>query len=122
MTELNPGAAPEPHAGVETAFFDTEAVLYDERTGMIHRLNPAASAVWLALDGLADRTTIVDELVQLFGTSSAEVAGVVDAALVEFERLGVLAGSDPGAAPDIEGDAGDEQQPSLRVLARPPDP
>ena len=52
-----------PHEAIETAFLEPEAVLYDDRTKSVVRLNPSATAVWLLLDEASAPADIAAELV-----------------------------------------------------------
>lgn len=42
---------PARHPAIETALFGDEAVLYDDRSEMVHHLNASACAIWMLLDG-----------------------------------------------------------------------
>lgn len=87
---MNPDR-PVRHPAVETARFDAEAVLYDERTGVVHHLNGSASAIWLLLDGRP-----VDDLVRALaaatGVSPDELRPDVVATIEQFHAAGLLAG------------------------------
>ena len=55
MSTVNIDEPPRPHPAVETAYLAPEVVLWDGRHHQVHHLNPSASAVWLCIDGRADR-------------------------------------------------------------------
>jgi len=115
---------PAPHPSIETAYLDAEAVLFDERTGSVHQLNPSASAVWMLLDGELSPDQLARELSELFGAPGDVVRADVDTALVDFAGRGLLVGSDPppAAAPAHDHDHHGRGAVQPDVLARPPDP
>ena len=81
---------PTRHPDVETAVLAGEAVLYDERSGMVHHLNPAASAIWSLLDGrsVAD---LVGALTEMTGVPAEQLRADVLQALADFRTAGLLA-------------------------------
>jgi PqqD family protein of HPr-rel-A system len=88
---VNDDDRPARHPAVETAEFGTEAVLYDERSGMVHHLNASAYAVWMLLDGrpVGD---IVGTLSETTGVPQGDIRRDVLQAIVEFRAAGLLAG------------------------------
>src|SRR5437016_3721124 len=60
---MNEDDRPARHPSVETAVFETEVVIYDDRSGMVHHLNPSASSIWLLLDG-RPLAAVIDALTQ----------------------------------------------------------
>lgn len=81
---------PVRHAAVETAVFGAEAVLYDERSGMVHHLNASACAIWMLLDGrpLED---VVAALSPGTGVAPSQLRQDVTRAIAEFQAAGLLA-------------------------------
>lgn len=69
----------------------TEAVLYDERSGMVHRLNPSACAIWLLLDGrpVGD---VIATLSETTGVPRGDIRRDVLQAVAELDAAGLLAG------------------------------
>lgn len=82
---------PTRNASVETVVLGNEAVLYDERSGTVHHLNPSACAVWMLLDGrpLAE---VVAALADRTGAARAEIERDVGRAVAGFGEAGLLAG------------------------------
>jgi hypothetical protein len=48
--------------GLVTAVIDGEAVVFETATARLHRLNPVATAVWEAIDGVTESEAIVARL------------------------------------------------------------
>lgn len=86
-------AVPAPAAGVETAYLDGEAVLYDVRRSRPLLLNPTGSAVWMLIDGESTVTEICETLVEIFGGDPDIVRADVVDLLERFGELGLLEGS-----------------------------
>lgn len=110
---------PAPHASVETAFLAPEAVLFDDRHGEIHHLNPSASAVWLMIDGELSIVEIAAELSDIFGVPESEILPDVETSVADFRSRGLLDGAER-AQPDVA--RVDEVPQRIQTLARPPDP
>jgi hypothetical protein len=81
---------PAPHPDVETAFLQPEAVLYDDRSGTVIHLNGSAAAVWMLLDGTLDRSSLVEELADIFEVSADAITPDVEAALADFAEQKLL--------------------------------
>ena len=114
---------PAPHDAIETVFLEAEAVLYDDRTKSVLRLNPAASAVWLLLDGHTPVDGIAVELAELTGVPSDVLRPDVDAAIAQFAEQHLLGVSADLMASDGADGADSAVEPEAPlVLARPPDP
>ena len=88
---MNDQHRPARHPSVETAVFGTEAVLYDERSGMVHHLNASACAIWMLLDGrpVGD---VVATLSQTTGMAPHDIRRDVLQAIIELGAAGLLAG------------------------------
>ena len=88
---MNNQDRPARHPSVETAVFGTEAVLYDERSGMVHHLNASACAIWMLLDGrpVGD---VVATLSQTTGMAPHDIRRDVLQAIIELGAAGLLAG------------------------------
>lgn len=110
---------PWPHPAVETAFLAPEAVLFDDRHGEVHHLNPSASAVWLMLDGARSIAEIATELSAIFDVPESVMMPDVTAIVSDFRRRGLLNGAD---RPASETQTGDEVSQRIETLQRPPDP
>ncbi len=86
---MNEDDRPIRHPSVETAVFDTEAVIYDDRSGMVHHLNPSAAAIWLLLDG---RTVaaVIDTLSGQTGVPPDDIRADVVRAIAELRDADLL--------------------------------
>lgn len=112
---------PTAHEATETVLFDTDkfcAVVFDERTTRLHRLNPSASAVWVLCDGSATPAQMTSELAEMLGIDRADAASGVAAALLSFRDAGLLVGS---SAPEIS-KPGAAAAGERRILERLHDP
>jgi PqqD family protein of HPr-rel-A system len=75
---------------IETAVFGSEAVLYDERSGMVHHLNASACAVWTLLDG-RPIGEIIAALSANTGLAQDRIRGDVLQVIVDLGSAGLLA-------------------------------
>ena len=116
--KLTPGPLIAAHESTATEVFDDgefAVVVYESRSGAVQRLEAAAAAVWLAIDGPLTIHQIADDLAITFGETPEIVSPVVNELVGRFWAAGLLDGSQPIQDPDN----------SSRldfVLARPPDP
>lgn len=88
---MNDQNRPTRHPSVETAVLGTEAVLYDERSGMVHHLNASACAIWMLLDGRSVGD-VVDALAQTTGMPASGLRRDVTRAISELAVAGLLTG------------------------------
>jgi len=88
---VNDDDCPARHPSIETAVFGAEAVLYDERSGMVHHLNPPACAIWLLLDGRSVGD-IVATLADAASMSPADIRPDVVEAIAELAAAGLIGG------------------------------
>ena len=88
---MNDGDRPTPHPSVETAVFGSEAVLYDERSGMVHHLNGPACAIWALLDGRS-LGAVIDALCDSTGLEPEEIQRDVLQVIGDLRAAGLLAG------------------------------
>lgn len=88
---MNDSARPLRHPAIETAVFGEEAVLYDERSGMVHHLNAPACAIWMLLDGRPVRD-LVGTLSLATGEPPAEIRRDVLQTITDLEAAGLLIG------------------------------
>jgi hypothetical protein len=106
-----------------------EAAVLDRRTGDHHRLNPAATAVWLLLDEPTSAEDIVADLVDAAGLSKAEATTLTLTTIEQLRHLDLLdrAGG-PGDAAASSSSVHDLLPPppgapdAERLLPREPDP
>ena len=128
-TSMIGSVRPRPHATVETAFLPPDVVLFDDRHGELHHLNPSASAVWLMLDGELSIDEVAGELSDIFSVPRDEIRPDVEAAVEDFRGRGLLDGSahpseaSSAAAPadDAAPDDVRDVSPRLEIVGRPPD-
>ncbi len=116
--ELTPGQVIAPHPSTSTEVFDEgefAVVVYESRAGAVQRLEAAAAAVWLAIDGTTTTDQIADDLASVFGEAPEIVSPVVTELVGRFWAAGLLDGSRPIQDPDNTNHLD-------FVLARPPDP
>jgi len=88
---MNEDDRPARHPAVETAVFEPEVVIYDDRSGMVHHLNPSASSIWLLLDG-RPLAAVIDALTQSTGMARDDLRRDVLQAVVELRDAGLLTG------------------------------
>lgn len=87
---MNEQDRPTRHPAVETAVFETEVVVYDDRSGMVHHLNPSASAIWLLLDG-RPLAAVIDTLSTTTGVPRDDLRPDVVRAITAFHDADLLA-------------------------------
>jgi hypothetical protein len=69
---------------------DGETVVLDRVKGVIHRLNPTAGAIWRLCDGSSSADMIAEEVRDAFDVELGTALRDVEAALVQFEELGLI--------------------------------
>ena len=69
---------------------DGEAVLYDERSGAVHRFNETALTVWKACDGSRRVSEISRGLAQRYALGSGEARSEVEKVIRELRAKGLL--------------------------------
>ena len=88
---MNEDEHPARDPSVETAVFETEVVIYDDRSGTVHHLNPSASAIWLLLDG-RPLAAVIDRLTQSTGVARDDLRRDVLQAVAELRAADLLSG------------------------------
>jgi PqqD family protein of HPr-rel-A system len=63
---------------------DGDFVLYDQRSGSVHRLNSVAALIWHLCDGARDAAAITSQVAALFGQQPGDVAPHIDDILARF--------------------------------------
>jgi Coenzyme PQQ synthesis protein D (PqqD) len=86
---------PSHHPAMDTSYIDDEAVVFDDRTAVVHRLNPSATVVWLMCDGDTSADSMLAELSDAFDRPADDFRVDVTATLRRFWDSGMLAGSSP---------------------------
>ncbi len=69
---------------------DGEAVLYDERSGAVHRFNETALTVWKACDGSRHVSEISRALAQRYALGSDEARSEVEKVIRDLDAKGLL--------------------------------
>ncbi|KAB7743346.1 PqqD family peptide modification chaperone [Nostocoides sp. F2B08] len=77
----------ERHPAIETAWVVDRYLLFDERDGVVHELNPSASAVWDLIDGARAEKDVIESLSAQFGQ---DLRADVQVALSDFRTRGLL--------------------------------
>jgi hypothetical protein len=85
---------------------DGEIVLYDDSRGVLHRLNPTASALWQCLDGNGTLGEIAADMADVFRVDGDRVLVDVLMAAREFAQQGLLVGV--GEPPKLDEDRSEE--------------
>ncbi len=71
---------------------DGEAVIYDERSGELHHLNPSATLVFGLLDGTATVRELAAEVADAFGVPADQVESEIRALIRRLRSLGLMNG------------------------------
>jgi PqqD family protein of HPr-rel-A system len=91
MGELDKAASrPRTRADLVVVELDGESVIYEERSGNVHHLNPSASLVFSLLDGEATLTELAQEIAAAFGLENEEVDRQVRTLVAGFREQGLL--------------------------------
>jgi len=78
---------------------DGEAVVYDEATGRLHRLNPTATIIFRLCDGTSTIREMAEDISSAFPVAASEVEQQIRVLLRDFRRKGFLAANSPGGFP-----------------------
>jgi PqqD family protein of HPr-rel-A system len=69
---------------------DGEAVVYDERSGELHHLNPTATVIFGLLDGTATIRELVADVASAFDVAAPEVEPQIRDLIRQLRKLGLL--------------------------------
>lgn len=83
---------PRVRDDLTAAELDGEAVVYDDRTGEVHHLNPTATVIYSLCDGTSTIRKMSSELAGAFAVPADEVERQVRALLRQFRKAGLLDG------------------------------
>lgn len=81
---------PARASGLAEVEVDGETVVYDELTGSIHQLDPTATVVWNALDGVVTVRELTADLAAVYGVPVAQIRRDVMALLNTLLAAGLL--------------------------------
>ncbi len=101
------GTVAVPAPGVVAVAVADEVVLLDERSGVLHLLNPSAARVWAALDGRRSVAAVGRTMAVAHGVDVADVAQPVSALVAQLAAAGLVTLSEdaPAAGAGHGGDA-----------------
>ena len=99
---------PRFRAEVIAVPIEEEAVLYEEDTGGLHRLDPVALTVCALFDGQRPLEVVIDELVAAYGAPKRVVEADVLALARELADKGLFSGIGPGEAHTARADVADD--------------
>jgi PqqD family protein of HPr-rel-A system len=95
---------PQVRADLTVVELDGEAVIYDEVSGDIHRLNPTATMVFKFLDGSGTLDDLAKDIADAYGVPVAEVATQVRGLADQFAQSHLLVGTEPDPGDGADGD------------------
>ena len=99
VREALPATFPARRAGLEIAEFDTELVVWDPTSKMVHHLEGIAAIVFDACDGSTRSDELVAEIAEATGVEPAVVNEEVLTVWQMFNRRDLLAVTQPVAQP-----------------------
>jgi PqqD family protein of HPr-rel-A system len=76
---------------------DGEAVVYDERTGDLHHLNPTATLVFGLCDGTATGRELARDIAAAYGEPEDEVVEQVKVLLRQFRKAKLIEAASEGS-------------------------
>jgi PqqD family protein of HPr-rel-A system len=86
-------ARPRVRKDLTVVELDGEAVVYDERSGELHHLNPTATLIFGFLDGTVTVRDLAVDVADAFGVPADEVESQIRALIRRFRALGLLNGT-----------------------------
>ena len=97
-----PAARPTARQDLTVVELDGEAVIYDERTGELHHLNPTATIVFDLCDGTQTIPQMAADIAAAFGMPLAEVEPQVRTVVADLRSAALLKGGRRVAAAALE--------------------
>jgi PqqD family protein of HPr-rel-A system len=91
-----PRAKPKARSDLAVVELDGEAVIYDERSGSLHHLNPTATIVFSMCEGNATIRELSTDISEAFGVPIDTVEPEVRRVLRQFRKAELLAGNGNG--------------------------
>jgi hypothetical protein len=87
-----PAMKPKARAELTVEDIEGEALIYDERTGDLHHLNPTATIVFSLCDGTATVKEMSGDISAAFQMPADQVERDVRALIRDFRKAGLLDG------------------------------
>jgi PqqD family protein of HPr-rel-A system len=81
---------PRQRAGVLELDMGDGVILYDDRSSLVHHLNPSASVVWKLCRGEATLGEIAVDVARGYALERSEAEAHVAAAVSDFRSLGLV--------------------------------
>jgi PqqD family protein of HPr-rel-A system len=85
-----PATKPRVRDELTVVELDGEAVVYDERTGDLHHLNPTATLVFGLCDGTATGRELASDIADAYGQPVDEVVEQVQGLLRQFRKAKLI--------------------------------
>jgi PqqD family protein of HPr-rel-A system len=87
-----PAMKPKARADLAVEDIEGEALIYDERTGDLHHLNPTATIVFSLCDGTATVKEMSGDVSAAFQMPADQVEREIRALIRDFRKAGLLDG------------------------------
>ena len=97
---------PRARSDLTVVELDGEAVIYDERNGDLHRLNPTATMVFSFLDGSTTLEELSADISDAYGVPPEEISAQVSQLISEFADSHLLVGTEPAPSEPEHDDGG----------------
>ena len=99
VREALPAVLPTRRAGLEVAEFDTEFVVWDPTSKMVHHLEGVAAILFDACDGSTGSAELLAEIAEATGVTLDAVTDEVTTVWQMYNRRDLLATPEPPARP-----------------------
>jgi PqqD family protein of HPr-rel-A system len=93
VSAVESGRALARGSWVATVELDGEAVLFDERSGSLHLLDPIATVIWNRFDGAATIDALATDLSDAFATDRSRVRDDLVTFIRELDHQHLLEGA-----------------------------
>jgi Coenzyme PQQ synthesis protein D (PqqD) len=102
---------PRVRGNLTVVELDGEAVIFDERNGHLHRLNPTAALIFSRLDGSSTVDELARELGEAFSRPVSEIESQLRSLVFQFGESHLLVGTEPERS-EIDPRPVDEREPT----------
>jgi PqqD family protein of HPr-rel-A system len=92
-----PPTKPQIREDLTVVELDGEAVVYDERTGDLHHLNPTATLVFGLCDGTATGRELASDIAEAYGQPVDDVVEQVQRLLRQFRKVKLIKAAPNGS-------------------------